>query len=135
MIRTLTLAVLLAVLSGLAGVVLWLALDAVREQVAGRPEVVRRLAVFAGAWLGLVVLWLVLLAGWLVPAAFLAGAVVAVLTLPGWLRRLAAARRRPLPRPIPHSRPYRLADHPDVPIEEVIAAAEAEADPPPGSPP
>jgi hypothetical protein len=43
---------------------------------------------------------------------------------------LLAASRRPLPPPPPIAdRAYRLADRPDIPIQEVIAAAEDRANP------
>jgi hypothetical protein len=124
--HTLALAVLWSILTAVAAGAGWLVWGALRAQLAGRPDVQRRLLVGACLWVGLVGLWLVLLAGWLVPVVFLAGCAVAAATLPGWYTRIAGLLARPALPPL-ERRSYYLADRPEVPLAEVVEAAEAEA--------
>jgi hypothetical protein len=111
----------------------WTAGRGVLAQLDGRPELARDLLRGLAGFAGVFLLVFSAFSFGLVPTLVGAGCVLAVLTLPGWLRRVGVGTRRP---PLPRSLPpvtHRLADDPGIPIEEVIAAAEWYAEHPPRS--
>jgi uncharacterized membrane protein YfcA len=113
--------VALGAVTGAAG--LWAAGQAIRDQLNGRPDLARGLtwglagfaAVFAGAFS-------VLSLGPRVTALIVTGVAASGLGL--W----TANRPRPRPPAPPTPARYLTADNPDIPIEEVIEAAEWHAE-------